>query len=477
MKKIFLISILSIFTFGCEDLVSDLNQNPNNPTIAPYQFSLTAAEVANIILQTGAPARQSGIMSGQFTGIDRQHLAYSNYLVNANSFNSTWNLAFRDIFRNVLVTQDSAKEIGIEGVTLGITQVLEAMVIGTATSLFGDIPYDEAGRLEIENPVFEEQMTIYNKIQTVLDEAILNLDTSKNRPPANSEIYFDGNPIAWKQVAFTLKARYYMHVKDYPSAYNAAQNGIGSDGSIDSNDLKSPHGSAVDNANLYYQFFALASRKNDLIVSDFFTSLIDPSASSTPIYNKYRGHSKTDETARYNYLLQKTVVGIQPNFNEGGFAQIDASATMVSYAENLLILAEAGARNSFNSGIQNLNLFRSYMSSGGYLNNPNLSELKYEPFDPLDFENSGIENPDGISSIGALLREILEERYISLFGQIEVFNDVRRTRGNNISRVPVSPNTGSELPQRFLIGSDEVFANKNAPNPIPGFFEPTQVNK
>ena len=42
-------------------------------------------------------------------------------------------------------------------------------------------------------------------------------------------------------------------------------------------------GNATDNANLHYQFFALASRKNDLVTSDFFASLIDANNATNPI--------------------------------------------------------------------------------------------------------------------------------------------------------------------------------------------------
>jgi hypothetical protein len=241
--------------------------------------------------------------------------------------------------------------------------------------------------------------------------------------------------------------------------------------------MKSPHGTATDDANLYYQFFALASRKNDLVTSDFFASLIDSNNATTPIPANYRGNSKTNETARYNYLLQTTVVGIQPNFNTNGFAQIDAPAQIVTYAENLLILAEAGARANFNTGLGHLNAFRAYMASGGYITNPVMSNVQYDPFVAADFDNLGIENSDGISSDNALLREILEERYITLFGQIEVFNDTRRTQDESIIRVPMVPNVGSDLPQRFLIASSEIDSNNNTPNPIPGFFERTQVNQ
>jgi hypothetical protein len=477
MKKLIIINILSLLVFSCADMVEDLNQNPNNPTSAPYQYTLTGAEVATIILQTGEPAREAGIFASQFTGFDRQHSALNNYLVTSTTFDPTWRVIYRDILRNIIVAEEAAKSSGVEGVTLGILQVLKALNLGTATSLFGDIPYDQAGSLKFENPEFESQIIVYEKIQVLLDDAIINLASGTGRSPARTEIYFDGNAVAWTQVAYTLKARFFMHTKDYPAAYSAAQKGIGSNGSSHTNNMKSPHGTATDDANLYYQFFALASRKDDLVTSKFFASFIDSNNATNPIPANYRGNSKTNETARYNYLLQTTVVGIQPNFNTNGFAQINAPGQIVTYAENLLILAEAGARANFNTGLGHLNAFRTYMALGGYMTNPIMANLKYDPYTAADFDNLGIENASGISSDNALLREILEERYITLFGQIEVFNDTRRTQNESIVRVPVVPNTGSFLPQRFLIGNSEIDNNKNTPNPIPDFFEPTQVNK
>lgn len=477
MKKLIIINVLSLLVFSCSEMVEDLNQNPNNPTSAPYESTLTGAEVATIVLQTGEPAREAGIFAGQFTGIDRQHLALNNYLVTATTFDPTWRVIFRDILRNIRVAEESAIESGIDGIALGILHVLEALDLGTATSLFGDIPFDQAGGLEFENPEFESQIAVYEKIQTLLDEAIVKLASGTGRPPANTEIYFDGNPVAWTQVAYTLKARYFMHTKEYPAAYTAALNGIGSNGSSHTNNMKSPHGTATEDANLHYQFFSLASRKNDLVTSDFFASLIDSNNGTNPIPTNYRGNSKTNETARYNYLLKTTLVGIQPNFNTNGFAQIDAPGQIVTYAENLLILAEAGARSNFNTGLEHLNVFRAYMSNGGYLTNPVIANVKYDPYVSADFDNLGIENMDGISRDNALLREILEERYISLFGQIEVFNDARRTQDESIVRVPIMPNVGSDLPQRFLIGNSEIDTNNNTPNPIPGFFERTSVNQ
>ena len=142
-----------------------------------------------------------------------------------------------------------------------------------------------------------------------------------------------------------------------------------------------------------------------------------------------------------------------------------------------MILAEAGFRSQgFDTGLNYLNAFRAYMAAGGYLTNADPAQVKYDAYDAADFNNGGMENMDGLSADDALLREILEERYVTFFGQTEGFNDTRRTENETTVRVPIQPNVGTQLPQRFLYPQTEIDRNSNTPSPIPGFFEPTDVN-
>lgn len=456
---------------SCSDLVDGINQDPNNPTSASYQNILTGSQVGNIILQTGETARRAGIFCGYYTGVDRQHLGFSEYSVTTSDFNSLWYDVYVDTYRNAVEAERAASAEGIEGVTKGITQVLQAHAIGTAAALYGDVPFAQAGRIEVDAPVYEDQTEVYAGVQTLLDEAILNLEASSGRPAGGADIYFDGNPAQWIEVAYTLKARYFMHVGDYASAYTAAQSGISSA----ENAMRSPHGSGLEESNLTYLFFAIEVRGADVLTSDFMTSLVQSDAAINPIPANYRGNAKTNETGRFNFYFINNSLGVQPNFNDG-FAAQTASAPMVTYEENLLTLAEAGFRaNGFTTGLTHLNEFRAYMATGGYLTNADLAQVQYDAYDAADFDNGGMENADGISSDDALLREILEERYVTFFGQVEGFNDLRRTMQESV-RVPVQPNTGSALPERFLYPQTELDRNPNTPTPIPGFFDPTDVN-
>ena len=107
-----------------------------------------------------------------------------------------------------------------------------------ATSLYGDIPFDEAGKIEFITPLFEDQLIVYEKVQLLLSEAIQELSLDINKPINGSDIFFNGDSQKWVKVANTLKGRFYMHTKEYEKAYQYASIGIDSE----SYNMIAPHG-------------------------------------------------------------------------------------------------------------------------------------------------------------------------------------------------------------------------------------------
>jgi len=100
--------------------------------------------------------------------------------------------------------------------------------------------------------------------------------------------------------------------------------------------------------------------------------------------------------------------------------------------------------------------------------------LQYDAYDIADFDIGGIANTEGLDPDDALLHEILEEKYISLAGQLEVFNDIRRTK--NILNLPLK-NNAAKFPQRLLYPQDEVNANTaNVPTSNVGLLDETTIN-
>lgn len=471
--KYILVWILLIVTLtSCSSIVDkDLNIDPNNPSEASSDLILTGLEISEIGLFSGEMNRVSGLWSGYFKGTDRQYFSYYNYFILNSDFDSFWSRLYTTV-RNSRALENSLEEANISGVISGINKVLLANAIGTATALWGDVPYSEAGDFDnFRTPKYDNQLEIYKSLQTLLDEAISELNTKEEVPLDGSDLFFNGDPDSWIKVAYTLKARLFLHIKNYSKAYENALLGI--DDSKYS--LKSVHFSEDDAENLYYQFY-IGNRGAELWTNEtYLFSVLSPDGEN------YKGNKKTDEDARFNYLLHN-LSSVQYGLNttnDGAFSS-SSPFPLITYEENLLILAEAGTLSKdFATGLTYLNELRQYLNGGGDISDKYLSEkdYKYEDYTSEDFDPGNFMSISGLNKEQSLLREILTEKFISLLPQIENFNDLRRTYGEPYA-LPIKPNTDNDdLPQRFLYPQSEIDRNPNIPSVDFTIFDKTEANK
>ncbi|PWJ53893.1 SusD-like starch-binding protein associating with outer membrane [Dyadobacter jejuensis] len=477
IKKIYKILMIALFLGGlsCESIVDDLNTDPNNPTNASTSLMLTGVQLANITIHEGHTARMAGMWSGYFTGIARQYPDFYNYNVNGATFDQIWQNIYTGVFKNGYVLIEKAEEVD-NNLLIAIVKITQAHALQTATSCWGDVPYSQVSDIDaFPNPTFDPQVEVYESIQALLDEAIGLLDTGLGSvTPAVADVHFSGDASKWKQVAYTLKARAFHETRNYEAAYEAALKGVSEPG----NSLMAPHGTVLGgNQNLMFSFLA-GGRAGDMSSKGaYITTLL------TAEHANNRGNDKTDETARLNYYFLNTddPENITPNTSSASGAMgifADASPfPLITYEENQLILAEAGLRvNGFETGLEHLNAYRSYLNNGGYIHSSYQSfPYKYEAYVADDFENGGMVADAALTASDALLKEILTERYITFFGQKLTFSDLRRTRHDAV-KVSIAPNIGNELPERFIYSQSEVNSNSNAPNPVPGIFERTPIN-
>ncbi len=471
---------LTLALTACESMVQNLNVDPNNPTNASANLILTGTQLANVTVQEGHTARVVGMWAGYFTGSDRQYKDINNYNVTGSSFDQIWENVFYGVVEQTKLVIARSEPIN-NRLVMGIAKIVQANAVGTATACWGDVPFSEAGDIiQFPNPKFDAQADVYAGLQTLLDGAIKDLESGIGTSPGAADIHFGGASAKWLAAAYTLKARFYQETRQYALAYAATQKGVTSA----ANALVAPHGSTLNaNENLMYAFIA-RNRVGDLnAVGTAITKLLDPTATAT-----YRGNTKTDETARFNfYFLTRNASGaipIIPNTSstttqKGVFAQT-AAFPLVSYEENLLTAAEAGARSAgFVVGLEKLNAFRKYMSTGGYIDPTYRTAaltFKYDPYVTDDFAAGGLLNRDRITPELALLREILQERYVTFFGQKLGFIDLRRTRKEAVG-MKLTPNAGTQLPERLIYSEAELFSNTSAPKTVPGIFVATPVNQ
>jgi hypothetical protein len=468
MKNTFsLILIASMLMLASCEIPTDLNDNPNEITLQDVDASLflNGAQLANTMVQNSHLNRITGMFSGQLIGYTSLYSNIYGYSLSTVESNDEWNGCYTGVLTNVRHIIEAVPD---DKLLVGIAKVVEAHAVGTLAILMGDVPYTEAVNDAVDDPVFDSQLEVLADLTLLLDRAISDLGSASSRPESY-DIYYDGDKDKWIAAAYTLKARYALIQSDYSTALTAANMGISSSAG-DMNFI--PRGDAAvseGDKNLFNAILS-GSRTGDLGNNgSYLLELLNDTTSA------YRGNAKTNETARHNYYK------IDETSGEGNLGVIERfePMPMVTYSENQLIKAEAAARTG-GDGLGHLNDYRAWLASGGRLNATFNSDttIQYDAYVSADFASGGMENSDGVSAETALLREIIEERYVSGFGTYMPFNDHRRLRGDSETELivpfPLNPG-GSAHVERIPYAQDELTSNSNMTED-PGLYAKTKVN-
>src|SRR3954463_10645120 len=236
---------LAFSATGCGDFLSGpgVDQDPNNITKltrpGPLYIGIQALQSVQF---EGQLARNAAEYVQQVAGHSRQQIGYDLYGMDP----STIDPHFYSVYGSAVTIQGGGGLLDIhkmqqlaravnDSIYIGIGKVYEALVIGMAASIWGDIPYREAADSTNLPPAFDPQLQVYSDVLTQLDSAIMFLAATPAPPNAgppsdNSElVYLDrgGDAAAlaavYTQVAHSLKARYHMHLAEVdPSHYALA---------------------------------------------------------------------------------------------------------------------------------------------------------------------------------------------------------------------------------------------------------------
>ncbi len=465
--KFLYITFASLLISSCENYTEGLNDNPNAFTQVAPELVIGQVQLAYMKLMESNTARYANIFANQMHGCDRQYLTLNTYSENRANYNDMWNDAYISGIAQAKLIIDNEKS---SNTLKGVAQILQGSLYAELALLYGDIPFTQAVNPdEYPNPTFDSQQSVIEGGIALIKAGIANVGTSTTVSAA-----FGGNRIAggtWAEAGNTLVARYELSLGNYAAAITAATDGIASR----ANDLVVQHGTSLDNRNLYYQF-TIDARQQYLCAANNGSA-----GQQSHLYNLLKSSTvsgsavtRTLATSGDSYRLSHYFIDsdeiVELNSNTGArFAQT-ASFPLASYYENQLILAEANYKKSSKdeaAARTNLNNVRTELVA------------EYNALGFKDASGNGItitqnDFPTTSATGDVLLRQILEEKYITLIGEVVTFHDLRRT--GNFLNVPLKAGASlSTFPQRFLYPQGEVDNNSSIPTPTPGFVDKTTV--
>ena len=442
----FILPIFAVLAIAsCESYTEDLNDDPNAFVVASSDLIIGQVQLALMQHMGSNNARYAAVFSNQMSGGDRQYLTLNTYSPNRGNYNDMWNDTYIAGINNaqLIINDDSASDL-----IRGIAEILQGTMFADMALLYGDVPFSEAVQPnEFPEPAYDAQATVVAGGISLIESGITKVGAATIAAGYGGARLEGGT---WAEAAHTLAARYALAVDDKVKAIDHATKGITSR----ANDLVTQQGNAQYNRNLMYQF-VIDQRQDYLVATDsHLANLLDGTvdrALTTPgnslIYASYFLADGTPGDPSYRTLV---------NTNDGGRYAATASMPIATYYENELILAEAKLGSDDSGARGHLNNVRTVLAA--------------------QYGSNATGFPASSSTGAALKMEVLEEKYITLIGELVAYHDLRRT-GNFIG-VPnklTGDQSATGFPQRFLYPQNEVDTNSNVPSPLPTFFQTTTL--
>jgi hypothetical protein len=491
------VAALALGGAACSDYLSGpgVSDDPNNVNKltrpGPLYIGIQAAQAVQFQSQI---ARNAAMYVQQISGFSRQQIGYDRYAIDPTTIDPNWTSVYgsnRTLnggggLLDIRKMQQLARSVG-DSLYIGIGKVYEALVMDMAATVWGDVPYRAAADSNNKTPAFDPQLQVFADLQTQLDSAI-NVylpaagPTNLGPPQDNAELVYQGLDAGglrtvYTQVAHSLKARIYMHTAEAdPTSYAKALAEVPLGINSTTNDFNWFADATPVGNNIWWQFQAtrgdiapgaaiieLMKRQISAGVSDsarlnfYFVPATDTLGDVLGFFGYRPGGASGLQTAAGidpgngvtppdgEPAVYSDFNFINPNIDLGDFRQPE-----LTYDETQLIGAEA----AFNTGGQGaaqpfLDAARANRAYGARGATPNVFPA--------------------LSPVPATLENIMEEKYVAEFLNIEAWNDWKRTCIPPLAPAPGNSTTPGTTPiaGRLPYGINEINANPNTPNVSP----------
>lgn len=448
MKKILIIIAASAATalVGCKKYL-DVNHNDNLPSDVSENLLLSPLEA---VLSNNIASGSSSIMVNEWMQnitLNQPAPNFCTYQCTTSSFDGAWYDTYVSALENMYLLNTEAKANG-NLLYAGIAKIMMAYTLGNTTDLWGSIPYSQAlTGTDNSTPTYDTQESVYTAMQGLLDSAIANIATGSGTAPGSDDYIFSGDMTKWTKMAYTLKARYYMHLTKAPGytaatqadlALTALESGMQSN----ADDCKFTYTGTATTESPWYQ--NLYSTTTVILASTLVDSLKSHADPRLPYLV-----DTAIQTGLYTGKVIGSDVGQLETYSRIGsfYGQIGSDNYIMNYSEALFLKAEA-----------------TYRISGYAAASPIYRQAVASHFIKLGLDTSSTAVQAYLAKRGTLtaanaLQLIMEEKSVANYLEMENYVDYRRTGYPALTRVNNALSSVAIVPRRFLYPLNEVTSN------------------
>ncbi len=220
MKKIFLLALLMVITYSCDDF-EGWNVDTKNPSEVPPAFLITAAQqdIFQQMVGMNVNSNNFGMMS-QFWG-QTTYQDEAMYLFRERDFGGSFWTRHYYLLADLqeaakLITENSVEDAAVVKNQLAMIDLMMVYSWSVLVDTFGYIPYTEALQGN-ENlvPVYDSDAAIYADLFNRINTALNSLDdTASMGSIADGDLVYKGDVAAWEMFGNSLKLRMALRVAD-----------------------------------------------------------------------------------------------------------------------------------------------------------------------------------------------------------------------------------------------------------------------
>lgn len=207
---------------ACDNGLTDLNVDPNNPPNVSVSAILPEAEATAINRALGSNwnLTMAGLWSQSFAKI--QYIDEDRYLLRSTTIDTHWAGFYSGSLQDFQKIIDQGDSVGNPNWS-GVGTIMREWTYQIVTDAWGDVPYSEALKLpEVARPKYDPQKTIYYGMLANLTHASATIDPNKTSFGSEDAIY-GGDMVQWRRFSNSLRLRMAMRLANVDPAKAQAE--------------------------------------------------------------------------------------------------------------------------------------------------------------------------------------------------------------------------------------------------------------